>query len=242
MSLQTLRKNRNKLILFLLPVFVILCGCTKGGIDKEPLVVFNQNVSPGEIVYLKISGTDSSNIKELKVTIGDQAASVLGMKNGLVQVFVPNLKPGKAKVKVITRESKSLEAEVNIMESLSKNLYLTFKDKKITYVKSAPSNNKFERFNDKGSIKKLSYEIYSEKNELLVSGTAVYPGSGMEYFDKDGKINRTDYQPSGDFVLNIPNIPGMLIIKFYEADEKTDLLTEKGLSARKLINEITIKN
>jgi len=242
MSLQTLGKNRNKFILFLLPVFVVLCGCTKGGIEKEPLVVFNQNVSPGEIVYLKIMGADSSNIKELKVTINDQAAGVLGMKNDLVKVLVPNLKPGKAKVKVITRDSKSLEAEVNIMESLSKNLYLTYKDKKITYVKSAPSNNKFERFNDRGNMKKLSYDIFNEKNELLVNGTAVYPASGMEYFDKEGKINRTDYQPSGDFVLNIPNIRGALTIKFYEADEKTDLLTEKGLAARKLINEITIKN
>lgn len=242
MSIQIHGQYRNKFILFLLAVFVIICGCTKSRIENESLIVFNKNVSPGEIVYLKINGIDSLNMKGLKVTINDQAANVTGIKNGLVQVMVPNFKPGTANVKVMTRDSKSLEAEVNIMESISKNLYLTLKDGKIIYVKSLPSNNKYERFKDNGNVRRLSYDIFSEKNELLVTGTAVYPASGMEYFDKDGKINRTDYKPSGDFVLNIPNIQGMITVKFYEADEKTDLFTEKGMLSRKLINEITLKN
>ena len=237
-----LRKNRNKLILFLLAALVLMSSCTKPGIDREALVVYNETVSPGEIMYFKLSGTDSSNFKELNVTINEKPAKVIGMKNDLVQVMVPNLDPGKARVKVVTGNKKSFEADADIQESLSKNLYLTYKDKKISFVKSTPSNNRFERFKDNGSVKMLSYDIYSENQELLVTGTAVYPASGMEYFDEKGRIYRTDYQPSGDFVLNIPNIRGAVTIKFYEADEKTDLLTEKGLSARKLINEITIKN
>jgi len=242
MSKQILKKFKLSLITCLLVAIAVLSGCSKSRTDRDTLVIINQSVSPGEIVYLKINVQDSINIKELNVTINDKAALVTGMKDDLVQVMVPNLEPGKAKVKVVTREKKTLEAELNILQSISKDLFLSMKDQKITYVKSTSSNNRFVQINDAGNDRRLSYDIFSEKMELLVRGTAVYPGTGIEYFDPDGKIRRTDYLPSGDFVLNIPNIPGALVIKFYEADEKSDLSTEKGLLARKLINEITIKN
>ncbi|MCB9230371.1 MAG: hypothetical protein H6581_01805 [Bacteroidia bacterium] len=84
------------------------CGPTTPPREKN-LIIFEEGASPGDIITLEAEGMDFSQNAMPQVTIGEQPALVLAAKGNQIQVMVPKLKEGSAKVVVTSSSTKEGE-------------------------------------------------------------------------------------------------------------------------------------
>ena len=93
---------------------------------------------------------------------------------------------------------------------------------------------------------RLAFDVLNSSGGLVYTGSILHPIAGrLEVVDDSAKgeplFHATPNSDDAVFAINLPNVPELCSVRFYEADAGLDLASEQGRSARRFVKEITIK-
>jgi hypothetical protein len=220
---------------------VLFCaGCA----DPRSIQVTPDEACPGQTVLLRAENAAFKDADAISVTIGDQSAPVVRIVDPqTVEVMIPKLSPGKARIRLEYAGKAAGEGTITIIPSPLRRLFLRMERDSVIVERTRPYNGEYDR--DAAGGRRLSYDVISERGQLLYTGAIRHPAAGtIEVFGspKDRSPRRIPAQEPFPFIIKIPYSPGRTVVKLYEVPDGVDLSTAEGRGARRLIREIEVED
>jgi len=208
--------------------------------------VIQGTASPGMTVRVVADQPAFDEQGLTQVTIGGQTASILTRFDPMaVKVLVPLLPPGVVDVQVIEPgKLPGTPGALNVLRPHALQLHLSLLGDALQLNSAEPTPGGYRRDADGGG-RRIQYVVYNKLGRIVHSNAVNHPTQGrrevFQFPTPDQLImRRVPNRVSGDFIATIPNVPGGVLVRFYDVPADADLRTQEGLAARALIKEINI--
>jgi len=223
-------------IMMVLPLFWLAIGCT------QKLTVSPKAVSPGDQIQIIDQDAEFDQVKALRITVGEEAASVVSVEATTIRAIVPNTPPGSAAIRVRSGSNILATGRVTILPPNSRRVTLSIKDGEIRLMRSSTQSGGFDE-NAEPEGMRLAYDVLTADGNLLYSGAIPHPTKGrLEVFDdpESGRMHGAAPLQESVFSFKIPYIDGRTVIRFYEAGPGLDLSQPQAREQREFLEEIVI--
>ncbi len=218
---------------------VLLCGGFSGPVTIQ---ITPDEACSGQTVLLRVEKAGFKDANAISVTIADQAAPIVRVVDReTIEVMVPRLSAGEARVRLEYKRGMVTEGTMMIIPSPLRRIFLQMEHDTITVERTRPYNGEYDRNATSG--RRLSYDVIGENGQLLYTGAIPHPAEGtIEVFGSAGSPSphRVPAREPYHFAIKIPYSRGTTIVRLYEARDGVDLSTQKGRAARNLIREIEV--
>ena len=185
------------------------------------------------------------------VQIGGQTASIANVIDDTqADVFVPNLSPGGVSVAIVEPDKDpGTPGRLVILAPASQQLLLSLNEGRLELISAMPRAGEFHRFSDPDEPR-IAFDVFNAQGGLIYTGAIANPTLGrLEIYDQHEDddegghvLRRGTPTSSAVFPLMIPHLPGIGLVKFYEADAGVDLASAEGREQRRFLSEIQIAN
>ncbi len=207
---------------------------------QTALQIIPSEIEPGGTALIRIENAKLKDAAEVAVTFADKPASVVRLVDSeTIQVVVPDLPPGDARVFVSRGGQVMGEGKASILPAPMVRVFLRMEGDSVSVARTRPYNGHYDPTARRG--RRLSFDLISGGGQLLYTSAISHPATGT--FEVYGAADslRSRHLPAVEpyfFAIKLPYTPEPAILRIYEAAEGADLDTAEGRRERRLVTEI----
>lgn len=224
-------------------------GCKRQESPESPpgaLSFSPEGASPGMMVRVTAGEPVFPDAAKTRVEIGGQPAPLVNwVSETEVEVLVPNVKAGAAKIEVRGERVKQA-ATFDVLPAAAQELVLELKNGRLELVAIHPTADAPDVMRESG-VPQLSYDIVNSDGGIAFTGAIDHPAqSGMELFDgpaADRAILRREAPHAGSpvvFTIKVPAFRGATV-KFYESAAGANLRDAAAREVREPVGEVKLE-
>ncbi|HEV8272481.1 MAG TPA: IPT/TIG domain-containing protein [Chitinophagaceae bacterium] len=223
-------------------LLIILTASCNRRILPDSISLSQSSARPGETILINTGKRTISDKNKISVTFNEITSQVISLEDSLVEVMVPELQPGEAKINISVDKKSIGNSSITIKEhSTRKLIFMINPEGKVEKIGEKLSNDEIAS-PDLTAGNKIAYDLVDANQQILASGLVPNPLGGMEVFDDPQKkiFREKAGHMGGTFTINVPNIKGGMKLRIYDVQLPGDANNQQFLERKKLITEIDI--
>jgi hypothetical protein len=222
-------------------LIIITASCHRR-ITGDSISLSQSSALPGETILINTGKRSVADKNKINVTFNEITSQVVSVQDSLVEVMVPELQPGEAKINIRIDKETIGNSSITIKEhSTRKLIFMISHEGKVEKIGEKLSNDEIAS-PDMAAGSKIAYDLLDGNQQILASGLIANPLGGMEIFDDPQKkiYREKAAHMGGSFTINVPNIKGGMKLRLFDVQLPGDANNEKFLERKKLIAEIDV--